>query len=53
MRTLLQKLRPNGVKYETVGDLGTEGHRPGTVVAVWIVEENFPPRLITAYPGND
>jgi hypothetical protein len=47
------KASPYGVKYETVGDLGTEGHRPGTVVAVWIVEENFPPRLVTAYPGND
>ena len=41
-----------GVKYETVGALGTDGHRAGTVVAVWIVEENFPPRLVTAYPGN-
>ena len=46
------KLSPYGVKYETVGDLGTEGHRPGSVVAVWIVEENSPPRLVTAYPGN-
>ena len=46
------KPSPFGVKYETVGDLGTEGHRPGTVVAVWIVEENLPPRLVTAYPGN-
>jgi hypothetical protein len=22
------------------------------VVAVWIVEENSPPRLVTAYPGD-
>ena len=46
------KPSPYGVKYETTGDLGTAGHRPGRVVAVWIVEENFPPRLVTAYPGN-
>ncbi len=47
------KPSPYGVKYETRGDLGTEGHRPGMVVAVWIVEENSSPRLVTAYPGND
>lgn len=41
-----------GVKSETEGVLGTDGHRPGKVVAVWIVEENSPPRLVTAYPGN-
>jgi len=49
----IAKASPYGVKYERVGDLGTEGHRPGIVVAVWIVEENFAPRLVTAYPGND
>jgi len=48
----LVKSSPYGVKYETVGDLGTDGHRPRSVVAVWIVEENLPPRLVTAYPGN-
>lgn len=47
----LAKRSPFGVKYETVGELGAADHRPGTVVAVWIVEENFPPRLVTAYPG--
>lgn len=46
------KASPYGVKYETTGVLGREGHRPGSVVAVWIVEENSPPRLVTAYPGN-
>ena len=47
------KPSPYGVKYETVGDIGAVGHRPGIVVAVWIVEENSPPRLVTAYPGKD
>ena len=47
------KPSPYGVKYETIGIVGTKGHRPGMVVAVWIVEENSPPRLVTAYPGND
>jgi hypothetical protein len=46
------KPSPYGVKYETVGELGTEGHRLGPIVAVWIVEENLPPRLVTAYPGD-
>jgi hypothetical protein len=46
------KTSPNGVKYEARGVLGTAGRRPGDVVAVWIVEENSPPRLVTAYPGN-
>lgn len=49
----IAKASPYGVKYETVGGLGKKGHRPGTVGAVWIVEENFPPRLVTACPGND
>ena len=46
------KPSPYGVKYETVGELGTGGYRSGKVVTVWIVEENMPPRLVTAYPGN-
>ena len=50
--SFLDKSSPYGVKYETAGDLGTDGHRPGSVVAVWIVEEYLPPRLVTAYPGN-
>lgn len=51
-QNFVAKPSPYGVKYETVGEVGTENHRPGTVVAVWIVEENLPPRLVTAYPGN-
>ncbi len=46
------KPSPYGVKYETTGELGTDGRRPGAVVAIWIVEQNLPPRLVTAYPGN-
>ena len=40
-----------GVKYEVSGEIGCPGHRPAVVLAVWIVEENTAPRLITAYPG--
>ena len=47
----IAKLSPFGVKYEVSGALGCPGHRPGLVVSVWIVEENDPPRLVTAYPG--
>ncbi len=41
-----------GVKYETKGEIGCAGYRPAIVLAVWIVEENSPPRLVTAYPGD-
>ena len=44
------KASPCGVKYEVAGEIGQAGHRPGSVVTVWIVEENQPPRLVTAYP---
>ena len=44
------KPSPYGVKYETTGQISVLPHRPGRVVAVWIVEENTPPRLVTAYP---
>jgi len=46
------KPSPFGVKYETSGEIGCEGYRPATVMIVWIVEENSPPRLVTAYPGT-
>ncbi len=46
------KPSPFGVKYETVGELFCEGHRPASVLAVWILEENSVPRLVTAYPGD-
>jgi hypothetical protein len=48
----IAKPSPYVVKYETTGELGTEGHRRGTVVSVWIVEANLSPRLVTAYPGS-
>jgi hypothetical protein len=41
-----------GVKYETTGKIGCAGYRPAMVLAVWIVEENSPPLLVTAYPGE-
>lgn len=47
----IAKSSPFGVKYEVSGALGCPGHRSGSVVSVWIVEENDPPRLVTAYPG--
>lgn len=40
-----------GVKYEVAGQIGRPGHRPATVIAIWIVEENRVARLITAHPG--
>jgi hypothetical protein len=47
----IAKSSPFGVKYEVSGALGCPGHRSGSVVSVWIVEENDPPRLVAAYPG--
>ncbi len=46
----LAKPSPFGVKYEVTGTVGCSGFRPATVVTVWIVEGNNPPRLVTAYP---
>ncbi len=40
-----------GVKYETKGEIGVPPHGRGRVVAVWIVEANLLPRLVTAYPA--
>ena len=48
----IPKSSPFGVKYETEGEIGCDGYRPATVLVIWIVEENSPPRLVTAYPGN-
>ncbi|MEM8864821.1 MAG: DUF6883 domain-containing protein [Planctomycetota bacterium] len=39
-----------GVKYLASGVVGRPNHRPGVVLTVWIVEDNDPPRLVTAYP---
>ena len=47
----LAKSSPYGVKYEALGTIGCPGYRPAIVVTVWIVEENNPARLVTAYPG--
>jgi len=41
---------PFGVKYKAVGSVGRDGHQSGLVLTVWIVEDDDPPRLVTAYP---
>ncbi len=41
-----------GVKYKCRGEVGQSGHRPGRVLAVWIVEPDERPRLVTAYPDD-
>ncbi len=38
------------VKYKALDIVGRSEHRPGVVLTVWIVEDNDPPRLVTAYP---
>ena len=43
---------PFGVKYKATGSVGRDGHRPGLVLTVWIVEDDDPPRLVTAYPDD-
>ena len=47
----IAKPSPFGVKYEVLGEIGRSGHKPATVLSVWIVEGNSLPRLVTAYPG--
>jgi hypothetical protein len=42
-----------GIKYKATGSVGRPGHRPGSVLTVWIVENDDPPRLVTAYPDDD
>lgn len=42
-----------GVKYTVVGLIGRPDHRPGSTLAVWIAEDNDPPRLVTAYPHEE
>ena len=39
-----------GVKYKALGAIGRPEFRPGVVLTVWIVEDDDPPRLVTAYP---
>ena len=41
-----------GVKYKATGHVGRPDHRPGLVLTVWIVEDDDPPRLVTAYPED-
>lgn len=41
-----------GVKYKASGQVARPGHRPGIVLTVWIVEDDGPPRLVTAYPDE-
>jgi hypothetical protein len=42
-----------GIKYRAAGSVGRPNHRPGNVLTVWIVEDDDPPRLVTAYPDED
>jgi len=44
---------PFGIKYKAAGSVGRPNHRPGNVLTVWIVEDDDPPRLVTAYPDED
>ena len=43
---------PYGVKYKARGYLGRPDRKPGTAMTVWIVEDNAPPRLVTAFPDD-
>jgi hypothetical protein len=42
-----------GIKYKATGTVGHPNQRPGNVLTVWIVEDDDPPRLVTAYPDED
>lgn len=44
---------PFGVKCLTKGRIGRLENRAANVIAVWIIEGNSPPRLITTYSGDD
>jgi hypothetical protein len=41
-----------GVKYKASGMISRPHHRPGRVLTVWIVEDEDPPRLVTAFPDT-
>ena len=43
---------PHGVKYIASGMISRLEHRPGRVPTVWIVEDDDPTRLVTAYPDD-
>ncbi|MEZ6101399.1 MAG: hypothetical protein R3E01_20905 [Pirellulaceae bacterium] len=42
-----------GVKYKVAGLVGRPNHRPGNILTVWIVEDDDPPRRVTAYPDEN
>lgn len=42
-----------GIKYKAAGPVGCPNHRQGNAMTVWIVEDDEPPRLVTAYPEED
>jgi len=42
-----------GIKYRASGSVGRPNYRPGRVQTGWIVEDDDPPRLVTAYPEED
>lgn len=42
-----------GIKYMAAGSVGRPNHRPGNVLTVWIVEDDDPARLVTAYPDRE
>lgn len=44
---------PFGIKFIARGKVERPNHRPGSVLMVWIVEDNDPPRLVTAYPDDE
>ena len=44
---------PFGVKYIVTGMVGRPNHRLGNVLTVWILEDDEPPRFVTAYPEED
>ena len=44
---------PFGVKYIVKGQIGRAPQRSATVLAVWIIEADRPPRLVTAYPDEE
>lgn len=41
-----------GVKYKASRFVGRPEHRPGCVLTVWVVEDNDPPRFVTAFPDG-
>jgi hypothetical protein len=46
------EISPYGIKYIARGNLGRPDRKPGAALTVWIVEDNDPPRLVTAFPDD-